>query len=1131
MVDRALTRRLTRTLTSTYNGGHFPKWALPEPVCKIPLRNGLGSVGQLNLGHGENTRIARAMYWDKADQIYKYAETPLTAAENQLVSNSDFSARSYGYDENVANPGLSGIGGTHFSGDGTVSGEWASGYDIYAGAGRTATLSKDENDYQVFSSSGGPTLFRSEATKTLTIGNHYLAVVEVEAITSTSQFRISDGSQADPATSFTNLSLGTNELYITATSANANQTVIVACDDGESVTISRISFKEMTLSEANSRMTGTGNDVLDGDGDMSSDPTSDWGGSEATDSWGESSYLRYTFTTVNTNKGAYKGATLTAGQRYYITFKARTDRSCSGGFSSIGDNVYTGNEVSNPTLSSDWQDYAFYITPTGTDLRLYMEDGGSIGDTLDFDDVTIVPVEHDWIPTSGREPLVFDVDDTVSGKMYIQPTGSAESQIGLLTGTIGHYYKATFNAQLIGTATGTWKFGASTGTLSDEDFGQIFTPTATEQSFTVYFINKWGAVYLGTSSATGADSAITIDNLVIEEVTLDDWTVDGTLSATLYLKYNEDDTVTFVRDTGLSPWIALKQDIGNELDWVSYTAVIDSVATGNVMLWSGSVWEYITSSGSYSGINQLAATYGGRIYIAQAGDTTFTISSFTAYPVPQTQAFEDGWALFGAEAENSALDSRGSAWEDSASWVNFASPTYGTLVSGFDGTVNAVPITDSNASGFSGPYQFITVDDADQTHTVCVFIKKDEDETRFPELSLQLSGGTTITQAVQINTKTGAYTARIGTTSYATVQSYGDFWRLCTTITNEAAKNNTQLAVDLKVARGKTLGGFDQDAIGTTTFDQVDVYLNTSGWIPNPIVTESSEVTKDADLARWEMSADFKKLFANEYGSEANPDVGFDTAGQWAVSGNCVVSGSAAAFTASGWSSVTRGDQNWEAGEWYKIEAVIANYVSGTSAFVYLHGSNSALINPTENGTYVAYIQANSGDDRISIGSSNLNADVTSLSYKKVTNLAQQTTVFKWKPGYDGTDHSNSNNGIIAVSDGSSSLAMNGWASELKTYDGTTAISSFLSYSVDTEYLIAIKSGYIVDNQLKFAIAIEPLSSTFDADSWKDSDVFDGAFALGTYLNLFYDGWGKMWMRDLELYDQILTDAQIEALK
>jgi hypothetical protein len=86
-------------------------------------------------------------------------------------------------------------------------------------------------------------------------------------------------------------------------------------------------------------------------------------------------------------------------------------------------------------------------------------------------------------------------------------------------------------------------------------------------------------------------------------------------------------------------------------------------------------------------------------------------------------------------------------------------------------------------------------------------------------------------------------------------------------------------------------------------------------------------------------------------------------------------------------------------------------------------------------------------------------------------------------------------------------------------------------YAADTEYLIAIKSGYIVDNQLKFAIAIEPLSSTFDADRWKDSDVFDGAFTLGTYLNLFYSGWGKMWMKDLEVFDTILTDAEINRRK
>jgi hypothetical protein len=936
----------------------------PHPAFRTLHVDNLGSDGALNLGVGENTRVARAMYYDSDADIFKYAETPLTASENQLVSNSDFSARSYGYD--VIAPGFDGSTWTEGA-------NWVE-HDGYASIDNTG--------------GGNSSLSYDVGYNYSQIGYHFRILVTVDVTTLGSGLRLFAGGTAY----YEVTASGSYDIIVTATNESSGIYISARADFVGS--ISDYSIQRVSLSEANSRMTGTGSDVLDGDGAFDTDTTGDWGQNNATLSYESSDFMRATSTTDSLQWGAIRTSFLTADQRYYITFKAKS--SVSAAFASVGDAGDVGNAVSNPALTTSWQDYAFYITPTGTSLRLYLAAGtASIGSTLDFDDIVVKPVEHDWEPaTTG---MVFDVDDTSAGKLYFVGDDSVDGDKVKLTAvyTVGHYYRVSVKAKVVSGTPAPVRLGQVFA--SDNDYNFSFTPTTSEETYTGYIVCYDGNFYLG-NNGTGLDGVVMeFDDLVIEEVTLDDWAVNGTIDADNYFIYDENNTVRIV---ALNQLFGLLQDIGDLNDHVQYTLTCSVRTSGDAKIDLLSTSPTIDSVGSISGIDQITDASGRIVLRRNSYPSDITLSSFTAYPVPQTQAFEDGWALFGAQAKNSVLDSRGSAWEDSASWTDFASPTYGTLVSGFDGTVNAVPITDSNASGFSGPYQFITVDDADQTHTVCVFIKKDEDETRFPELSLQLSGGTNITQAVQINTKTGAYTARIGTTSYATVQSYGDFWRLCTTITNEAAKNNTQLAVDLKVARGKTLGGFDQDAIGTTTFDQVDVYLNTSGWIPNPRITESSEVTQDADLARWEMSADFKALFSSD-----------------------------------------------------------------------------------------------------------------------------GTMVFKWKPGFAAADHPSSDEGIVSVADAASGLVYLN-EDDIKSNDGTTTIvAAAAAYASGTEYLVALKW----DADGNFYIAIEPLSSTFDADSWKAFDSFDGAFTLGTYLNLFYSGWGKMWMRDLRVYDSILTDDQLNA--
>jgi hypothetical protein len=162
-------------------------------------------------------------------------------------------------------------------------------------------------------------------------------------------------------------------------------------------------------------------------------------------------------------------------------------------------------------------------------MRIYLDSGGSIGDYLDIDDVTIVPVEHDWEPaTTG---MVFDVDDTSAGKLYFVGDDSADGDKVKLTAvyTVGHYYRVSVKVKVVSGTPAPMRLGQVFA--SDNDYNFSFTPTTSEETYTGYIVCYDGNFYLG-NNGTGLDGVVMeFDDLVVEEVTLDDWTVAGTLSA------------------------------------------------------------------------------------------------------------------------------------------------------------------------------------------------------------------------------------------------------------------------------------------------------------------------------------------------------------------------------------------------------------------------------------------------------------------------------------------------------------------------------------------------------------------------------------------------------------------------
>jgi hypothetical protein len=124
------------------------------------------------------------------------------------------------------------------------------------------------------------------------------------------------------------------------------------------------------------------------DHDFSTDTTGSYsiGSSRGTISYEDSSFLRVTYN--STNGSALLGPqVLVSGATYKVTFKAKGTHAAV--FTSVGNNGEIGSAVSNPTLTTSWQDYEFIITPNSTHFRLYQNSGSGSGTTLDLDNVSV----------------------------------------------------------------------------------------------------------------------------------------------------------------------------------------------------------------------------------------------------------------------------------------------------------------------------------------------------------------------------------------------------------------------------------------------------------------------------------------------------------------------------------------------------------------------------------------------------------------------------------------------------------------------------------------------------------------------------------------------------------------------
>ena len=139
-----------------------------------------------------------------------------------------------------------------------------------------------------------------------------------------------------------------------------------------------------------------GSELVSGDNANFNSSTGNWQQFRGVLSW--DSYLQAGKWTDNNTSGGPVGFTMSGGviptlasKTYIIEFKAKTDSNNSFNFSFIGESS-TFNAISNPNLTSDFQDYKFTFVTSTANQRLYVGFSGSPldnGESYFIDNVSV----------------------------------------------------------------------------------------------------------------------------------------------------------------------------------------------------------------------------------------------------------------------------------------------------------------------------------------------------------------------------------------------------------------------------------------------------------------------------------------------------------------------------------------------------------------------------------------------------------------------------------------------------------------------------------------------------------------------------------------------------------------------
>ena len=124
----------------------------------------------------------------------------------------------------------------------------------------------------------------------------------------------------------------------------------------------------------------------------------------ATPTWDAAEFMRLTYD-IGTGAALYANFGHTLNASYKVNMRVRGTKADGvtaqgSAFNSIGDNGELGEVVTNPTLTSDWQDYEFYVVSTSTTFRFYLA-SAVIGDLVDFDSISVKKLGENWTLGTG----------------------------------------------------------------------------------------------------------------------------------------------------------------------------------------------------------------------------------------------------------------------------------------------------------------------------------------------------------------------------------------------------------------------------------------------------------------------------------------------------------------------------------------------------------------------------------------------------------------------------------------------------------------------------------------------------------------------------------------------------------
>lgn len=222
-----------------------------------------------------------------------------------------------------------------------------------------------------------------------------------------------------------------------------------------------------------------------------------------------------------------------------------------------------------------------------------------------------------------------------------------------------------------------------------------------------------------------------------------------------------------------------------------------------------------------------------------------------------------------------------------ANWTTRASIIRTRDRYGIEGEANTgTYLEDDNGADFEEVTQDKPIANDSLSHTLTVVVEKDQDESRFPEFALNLTGGTSQYSYVQVNTKTGATVERagLGTRSH-TVTDAGRWWIVRISVANNTSGNTTARSY-VRPAMGTAFGVVDNAAVGSIVVG--GAFLEAGVFGTSPIIGAAGTV-RSGDVFYWKNAPKPQAMAAYcrfQAGMRGNGDVSSPRIFQFGAVGN-----------------------------------------------------------------------------------------------------------------------------------------------------------------------------------------------------------------------------------------------------